>query len=244
MNYKQATVLDIGSAFDPLFVGRGRGAHYSMEETRAFYEDFGIAWPKLRHWYEEIPGWFNFPDLYREMVERFPSGSRFVEVGAWMGKSAAYLGVEIANSGKNITLDVVDHFKGSEHEQDSAHAVAKKVDVWKLCRNNLRPLWMTQHNTDPGHRNGNIVKIVKKPSRSAAATYEDASLDFVFIDAGHTYNEVRDDIRRWLPKVRPGGVLAGHDYTSNWPGVVEAVKDTLPGHEPCSKCCWRYEVPA
>ncbi|WDI40598.1 class I SAM-dependent methyltransferase [Bremerella sp. P1] len=49
-------------------------------------------------------------------------------------------------------------------------------------------------------------------SPQAADRFQAASLDFVFIDANHLYEAVRDDINAWWPKVRPGGALCGHDY--------------------------------
>jgi predicted alpha/beta hydrolase family esterase len=52
-------------------------------------------------------------------------------------------------------------------------------------------------------------------------------LDFVFIDADHKYESVKADIAAWLPKVRPGGHIAGHDYHSDWPGVQKAVDEVL-----------------
>ena len=48
----------------------------------------------------------------------------------------------------------------------------------------------------------------------------DGTLDFVYLDAGHDYASVLEDLQAWAPKVRPGGMLAGHDY---WNGSSEAV---------------------
>jgi predicted O-methyltransferase YrrM len=57
---------------------------------------------------------------------------------------------------------------------------------------------------------------------------EDGSLDFVFIDADHSYDSVKDDIARWAPKVRTGGWVGGHDYhPRKWPGVVKAVDEAF-----------------
>jgi hypothetical protein len=50
------------------------------------------------------------------------------------------------------------------------------------------------------------------PSLEGAKLYPDGHFDLVYIDACHDYPAVRDDIAAWLPKVRPGGVLAGHDW--------------------------------
>lgn len=56
-------------------------------------------------------------------------------------------------------------------------------------------------------------KMVKGDSLTASAMFEDNSLDFVYIDADHSYESTMADILAWIPKVRVGGVLAGHDYT-------------------------------
>ncbi len=47
--------------------------------------------------------------------------------------------------------------------------------------------------------------------------------DLIFIDARHDYDSVLEDIRLWWPRVRPGGILAGHDFNHKWPGVERAV---------------------
>lgn len=52
--------------------------------------------------------WFSYANLYSEMVNRFPSGSHFFEIGSWKGKSSAYMAVEIVNSGKDIKFDCID----------------------------------------------------------------------------------------------------------------------------------------
>lgn len=49
-------------------------------------------------------------------------------------------------------------------------------------------------------------------SKNASSIFKDESLDFVYIDANHKYEYVKKDIESWLPKVRKGGILSGHDY--------------------------------
>ena len=60
-----------------------------------------------------------------------------------------------------------------------------------------------------------------EPSVVAATRILNSTLDFVFIDAVHEYNEVLKDIETWWPKLRPGGMLSGHDF--NIVGVAQAV---------------------
>jgi hypothetical protein len=54
--------------------------------------------------------------------------------------------------------------------------------------------------------------VLRYESQEAAKQVPDHSLDFVFIDADHSYEGCRDDITAWLPKLKPGGWLCGHDY--------------------------------
>lgn len=53
---------------------------------------------------------------------------------------------------------------------------------------------------------------------------KDESLDFVFIDAMHTEEAVKEDIALWWPKVKPGGFISGHDWQHKFPGVERAVR--------------------
>lgn len=62
----------------------------------------------MDHFYKNIEGWFDFYDIYSLMVNKAKDGAHFVEVGTYVGCSAAYMAVEIANSGKNIKFDCID----------------------------------------------------------------------------------------------------------------------------------------
>jgi predicted O-methyltransferase YrrM len=77
------------------------------------------------------------------------------------------------------------------------------------------------------------VRIVQETSLEAAKDVPDGSLDFVFIDAGHTYAEVKEDIEAWAPKVKDGGIVSGHDYyefPSGKGGVIPAVDEYVAKH--------------
>ena len=84
---------------------------------------------------------------------------------------------------------------------------------------------------------GDRCRLLQSSTHDAADQFADGSLDFVFIDAGHQYPSVADDIQRWWPKVRRGGWFGGHDFGSKHPGVDRAVAEVfgakvgrLPGH--------------
>jgi GT2 family glycosyltransferase len=163
----------------------------------------------IPHYFHSVPGWFDWPDLYEQLVAGLPSGSHVVEVGAWKGQSAAFMGVEIANSGKDLRYDVVDTWEGSPDEPD--HLADPDVQNGRLYDVFLA-------NTAPVRQ---YVRPIRSTSVEAASSYPDASLDVVFIDGDHTTDAVVADLQAWWPKVKPGGVLLGHDR--DWPSVQLAV---------------------
>jgi hypothetical protein len=61
-------------------------------------------------------------------------------------------------------------------------------------------------------RFGERSSVWRLTSAEAAERIRSATLDFVYIDARHDYGSVRQDLALWHPKLRPGGLLAGHDY--------------------------------
>jgi len=59
---------------------------------------------------------------------------------------------------------------------------------------------------------GKNYKIIKKYSMDALSDFKDNSLDFVYIDANHDFINFAMDLQFWLRKVKPGGIMSGHDY--------------------------------
>jgi predicted O-methyltransferase YrrM len=164
----------------------------------------------MNHIYENIDGWFTFPNLYKMAVETAPDNSHFVEIGSWMGKSASYMAVEIINSNKNIKFDCIDTWQGSVEHIDRDEV--KENTLYDKFLDNIEPV-------------KNVINPIRMHSLNAVDLYDDNSLDFVFIDAAHDYENVIKDIRAWYPKVKTGGLFAGHDYDPSWHGVVKAVDE-------------------
>lgn len=82
-----------------------------------------------------------------------------------------------------------------------------------------------------------VIRKVKTDSLSAAAQFADGSVDLVYIDANHNYFAVRADMAAWRSKVKPGGILAGHDYDKI--GVRRAVDEAYPGGvHVCADASW------
>lgn len=141
--------------------------------------------------------------------KNFPNGNLTgVEIGSLAGDSAEALVL----SGNFNKFYCVDPWKNGYDPKDSnnnqAAASESKFDL--MAANYPQ-----------------ILKI-KKTSMEALNDFEDASIDFVYIDAIHTYEGVCADIIGWSKKVKPGGILSGHDYDQGWPGVMKAVQELIP----------------
>jgi len=152
--------------------------------------------------FSEIQGWFDFDRLYRDAVARASDGAHFVEVGAWLGRSTAYMGQQIAESGKQITFDAVDTWEGSTDAPANSRMqeeVAKQTEPpFNQFIRNMHACGVQDH-----------VRYVRADSVRAAEIYPDASLDFVFVDGDHDL--VKRDLDAYWPKVKPGCLMAGHD---------------------------------
>jgi len=174
----------------------------------------------MEHFYQDIPGWFDFEEVYRRMVEEAPADkpSRFVEVGSWLGKSTAFLGVEVVNSGKAIYIECVDMWEGTPGNVEHERVKTEVGNLYAAFLRNIEPI--------PGR-----PRIMRMTSLEAAALHPNELLNFVFIDAAHDEADVAADIAAWLPKVRLGGYIGGHDFSRHWPGVVKAVQTALEGKQ-------------
>lgn len=163
----------------------------------------------IPHFYDRIPGWFDFHDVYRTFVQDVPEGGHIVEVGAWKGRSSAFLAVEIANSGKRITFDVVDTWLGSGEDRHKNDPDVQNGRLYEVFLANIAPVQ-------------SFIRPIRLTSTEAATSYPDGSLDAVFIDGAHDTDSVLADCAAWWPKVKPGGVMAGHD--ADFPDVQRGVK--------------------
>jgi hypothetical protein len=111
------------------------------------------------------------------------------------------------------------------------------VDSWHLAEYRKGQTTQVKEKFASQIRQGQ-VRIHHKLSLDAAADFEDGSLDWIYLDTDHSYSTTRSELRAYAPKLKPDGVIAGHDYTTgNWVagyryGVVEAV------HEFCVEQGW------
>ncbi|MBI3877069.1 MAG: class I SAM-dependent methyltransferase [Verrucomicrobia bacterium] len=120
-----------------------------------------------------------------------------VEVGVFAGEFSDYL-LTHWRGRKLISIDPWQHWDAGY--VDSSNRSAEEMEA--LHRTVSRRL----------QRHGERSEIWRTTSEAAARRIADASLDFVYLDAQHHAEAVRQDLRAWLSKLRPGALFAGHDY--------------------------------
>ena len=132
---------------------------------------------------------FDFPNFYWDMATKLPDEAVIAEVGVAEGASAIFLAETLLNLKKTFTFYFIDNLDyGHDHQ--------------------LRALMKNVGNAGLGH----LVEIIPLSSVEAACRFPDNHFDLVFIDASHKTEETKADILLWYEKMKPGGVLAGHDY--------------------------------
>jgi hypothetical protein len=188
--------------------------------------------------WDDIPGWFQWRSAQEEAAAHFGDGSRFVEVGNYLGRSLCSLADVVARSRKQITLIGVDTCRGSGVEGPAGRnyhgaAVAEGGGTFAgaLHRNIIACGY------------ADVISVIVSDSITASTFFADRSIDWVHLDARHDREHVTADITAWLPKVNAGGWLSGDDYDAiKWPDVVSAVGEMLPGAEPWSTGQWRWRL--
>lgn len=158
---------------------------------------------------KQVPGWMGEGELgwlYRQ-AKAVPPGSLLVEIGCWLGRSTVALAL-----GHLFPADlfVVDHFRGTPDEEAFFAVEGEPIAIFVA---NMRKYV------------GFVPQIVVADSIEASERFADASVSMAFIDAGHSEKAVARDIEAWLPKMKHGGLICGHDWLRS--SVERAVRATL-----------------
>lgn len=138
-------------------------------------------------------------DVYRLI----PRGGVIAELGVEYGYNAAIIDW-ICNPVELYLIDAWRHFDGhyepnpSQKEQDAIYNAA----------------------TDSAFAREHII-VIRSTTHEAVKDFDDDTFDLVYVDACHLYADVKQDMTDWLPKVKIGGILAGHDYAGQVKQAVD-----------------------
>lgn len=138
-------------------------------------------------------------------AKRVPDKGTYLEVGAGFGGSVicAYLASQV--SGTQIDLITIDPF---------------------FKYNNPNENWTKEGFIE---NTGFIphLTLINSTSDEAKDKIRDGSIDLLFVDGSHQYEQVKRDLENYWPKVKTGGVLLGHDYQAPHPGVIRAANEVF-----------------
>ena len=162
-----------------------------------------------------ITGWMSEPELYWLAV-RASNHDNIIEAGCYYGRSTRAL----CDNARGI-VNAVDPWNGNYGKnlsKDGTPTAYQMVGSNIIFNHFLVNLSEHLHS---GKCRIHIMEFHKTDIKDP---------DMIFIDAIHDYEDVVRDIEHAM-KLMKKGLLCGHDYSSEWPGVVKAVDDFFPKHE-------------
>lgn len=135
------------------------------------------------------------PNTNRVTLARLFGELRF-GVGAEIGVERGLYSKQLCQENHGLKLYAVDPWLAYQGYRE--HVSQEKLDgFFEITKQRL---------------SGYDAHLIRKTSVDAAKDFKDGSLDFVYLDGNHEFSHVAADISAWTPKVRKGGIVAGHDY--------------------------------
>lgn len=175
----------------------------------------------------KISGWMTDVEL-RWLAFCAAGKGVVVELGTWQGRSAKAMAATVG--GRLFCVDPwYDHREGEYPELGSG----KDNTFLKFKENVAQEI-----------ASGKIVPMRMTSTKAAAelAIFGDRKPDMVFIDADHRYESVAADIAAWRGLIADDGILCGHDYSKEWPGVMKAVDEQVPNRTLVAGTCLWFTI--
>ena len=187
--------------------------------------------------YRNIPGWINdaewmYFEIFGSDFDRLKGGEHFVEIGTLLGQSSIRMAElmsvwhEKYPNRKRLKFDSIDTFYFIIHGIRNGEHPPKFLDYINLYKTgDIMHILLTQLNK---LGLGGLVNYICSDSKYAHHIYRENSLDFVWVDGGHTEEDVEQDVKNFWPKIKPGGLIAGDDYL--YEGVRLKVHEFVKKH--------------
>ena len=154
--------------------------------------------------YENISTHLTHEEKYKlKELAMTTCGSTYVEIGSYLGSSSCFIASGIQSAGNAATLFCVDTWANDAMSEGKRDTYSEFLENTASFQNQIVPL------------RGKSEEIAKS---------FDKKIDFLFIDAGHEYDDVKADVKAWFPKLKPGALVIFHDI--GWAeGVQRAVDE-------------------
>lgn len=166
---------------------------------------------------QTIQGWMTPAELgwLYEAARSLGSAATWAELGTWKGRSLFTVAMGLPAGSRLIAVDVFDR-------QFDPPVEAAPTDDWVWDHFQIVAASIRQLRPDLE------LLVLRSPTAAAADSVAAGTCDVVFIDADHSAEGVRQDFANWAPRVKPGGLICGHDYAPEFPGVIESVNALCP----------------
>ena len=191
--------------------------------------------------YREIPGWFDWEDVYARWAAEAPPGAVFVEVGVFLGRSLSFLLEQLGS--RPATVYAVDPWiddlvpgNGAGKEEGLSTWGAELAAEGHAHGGPFESFLWNMRTHSPGALER--VNVLRLPSVRAAAAVERA--DYVWLDGDHNYSAIRADICAWRGVARRS--IGGHDHAPDFPGVVRAVAEAFGPGRAVSRSSWEVKL--
>lgn len=159
-------------------------------------------------------------DARMKVLRMMPKGSVCAEIGVWKGNFSR----KILNRVQPTSLHLIDPWKfvADDRYKNAAYGgkVAKGQEDMDRLFEDVRAKFADEIATG-------VVHLHRQTSAEAGAGFPDGYFDWIYIDANHAYEFVRQDLLTYHAKVKPGGFIAGDDYGTKgwWAGGVKRAVD-------------------
>jgi predicted O-methyltransferase YrrM len=166
---------------------------------------------QVRSLVSNIEGWLTDKEgeLLYDLAKARTNGGCIVEIGSWKGRSTIWLATGSKDGRKFKIYSIDPHTGSSEHK-----AGGNEVSTFDEFMNNIKRAGCED-----------IIIPLVMTSEDAASQFNN-SVELLFIDGSHEYDNVKADIELWVPKLMNGGTVALHD-TIIREGVNRAVKELI-----------------
>lgn len=165
--------------------------------------------------------------LTRQMKAIHSKDPVIVELGSWKGTSSIAIATGIKKYCKSAKFYCIDMFSQEYYAATPGLELGTQVNMRDVFEKNMKDF---PHVT------------LQMESLKAVDKFDDKSIDFIFIDADHSYEGVKSDILAWAPKMKPGSTICGHDHRSEYPGVEKAVKEIFVHYNLPARTIWEVHL--
>jgi hypothetical protein len=159
----------------------------------------------------------------REQIGDFLKHHNLNRIGVELGSFKGQFANTILNNwgGKLLMVDVWRELPHQEYDDASNHR--EHIDAYSQSMENIKGF-------------EDRAYMMRMKGEHACDFIQDKSLDFIYIDANHTYDAVKQDLKLWYPKIKSGGLVMGHDYLPDYFYEGKEEKDqalyTFPDGQP------------